>query len=83
MPAATVARDLLSHLMSKRQARAEATMRELLTHYLPPQLVDALDAMHAGRSSEAICHVDAYLEPRPSADGKRFRNPFPTTTEPV
>lgn len=26
---------------------------------------------------------DAYLEPRPSADGKRFRNPCPITTEPA
>lgn len=63
----TLAGDVEAHLMAGRVDRARAAMNTLLAAFVPPEIVAAHEALSSGDVSQAICDLDDFLQPAPSA----------------
>ncbi len=63
----TLASDVEAHLMAGRVERARAAMHALLAAFVPPEIVAAHEALSSGDVSQAICDLDDFLQPAPSA----------------
>lgn len=62
-----IAADAICHLIGKRPERAGADMRKLLESFVPPDVIDAYEAVTAGRTNDAIAFLDRYIEPTKAA----------------
>jgi len=58
----TLVTDAYGDLMSRRTAAAAAELRAAIGALVPADLLDAYEAILAGRRDDAICRLDAYLE---------------------
>lgn len=62
-----IAGSVMSYLVCKRPHKAAEQMRELLAAFVPPDIVDAADALREGRVADAIGCLDRFIEPSPAA----------------
>lgn len=64
--------DVLSHLLGRRLERAKTAMKRYLEAILPPGIIEAYEAVLAGRVDDAICLLDRVIEPSPAVSAKEL-----------
>lgn len=62
------ARDVFDELIRRRPERAREAMRSLLKGLIPPEIMEAHEALEAGDVSTAICRIDSFITPAPPVD---------------
>ncbi len=66
------AREAVEHLLGCRTGAALNAMRRLLTCYVPREILDAYEDVHAGNRSTAICLLDRFIEPSEAATATKL-----------
>lgn len=71
-----IARDALWHLIGHRRDQALASLQDLIASYVPREVLDAYELAQADKLSSAICALDRFIEPGPSATATMLNRPL-------